>query len=912
MLIILLVPKLKPFRNMKKIFSTFIILCSLFIGTTSFAQLSGIVTLGTPGGTFPSITGAGGLFQAINTVGLSGDLTVAVVGNCTEDGSNALNAIASGFGVYITPSSATTYIISGTGIAANAMIRFNGVRKIYIEGSFAGAGQFLVFQNYNSTAANTTPVFEFINEARAIAVRNCFIRSNTATSTNASVRLAGTTGTLGNDSIYVTKNIFEGINSERYVRAIYSSSVAVFPASNSRLAFTSNTFRKWSGTSTAVMDLTSIGDSVAVDSNYFYNDTAQTAAINIINYNSATSVYNSISFNSIGGSASDRSGATLLNANGTTLQAIRVTVGSASLSTVRNNVIANISGNDAVTTNIIVGILGVGRLEIFSNTIGGLANPWDTVHCTYDNGLITVSGGLTDTINVVSNTISNVSYYRKKNDRLCGLLINSGFRVNAYYNTFSNFKANNAVVSTSFNVFPIRTLNGTANHITNINNNVVNNIQNFSDSTLALSFAGICYAGGTATGTTNIYSNKISDLTCTNTNTGVNAPQINGIQIASTTGNVFVYNNAISLATQTGTEAQIRGILHSVLNTGTMSFLYNSIYIAGSTTGATNYSYGFYRSSTGPITFRNNIVYYNRTGGAGGFPMCVQNAANWQDTSANNNLYIGAITGNIGAFNTTNIGLDFGTWKTNSLGDKSSLSDVVANVSSASLWTATASANMSLIPGNSEAWYAYGQGTPVNYPSISRDINDVQRSISVVGGTSAIGCADLAAAPTAAPPIITNSINALGTYNFSFGGKLMASITINAPTSGFNFNISLRHFGGKIPPGANHDYAAFYDSIYVTGSPVALNYDVNLYSYPEQFYNMTVPANTRIVKSSNQGVDWVPQLANGSYTVGPPAFATATGLNSFSIFTLTSTNNPMPVELASFSSNVNRNKVELN
>ncbi|CAF3780287.1 unnamed protein product [Rotaria sp. Silwood1] len=292
--------------------------------------------------------------------------------------------------------------------------------------------------------------------------------------------------------------------------------------------------------------------------------------------------------------------------------------------------------------------------------------------------------------------------------------------------------------------------------------------------------------------------------------------------------------------------------------------------------------------------------------------MCVQSSTNWADTSANNNLYIGLSSGNIGAFNTINTGLDFATWKTNSLGDKSSLADIVANVPVANLWSNTANATMTLLPAQSVAWYAYGQGTPVNYPSIFLDINGVGRSTTIVGGPTTIGCAEQSL-PSSAPPTITNTINATGTYNYSFGGKLIAAITINPPTSGFNFDISLRHFGGRIPPNPSGQYGAGYDSIYVSsGTPTGLNYDINLYSYPNQVYNIVTPANTRIAKSSNQGAAWDVQLANGSYTAGPPAFATATGLTSFSIFALTSTDAPMPVELSSFTSSVNRNTVDLN
>ena len=899
--------------TMKKVLLTLAVFI-FFISTSAFAQLSGVVTVGSPGGAFPSFTGAGGLFQAVNTVGLNGNLTVAVVNNTTEDGSNQLNQFTGGYVIFVTPSSATNYTISGNGLAV-PMMTINGADKIYFEGSFSGSGQWLTFQNYNAASASTTPCLQLQNDVRGVAVRNVIFRSNSSVLSNASIVLGTTTGALGNDSIYINNCKFLGINSERYFTAIYNSSLLTLAQRNSAIAITKNTFTKFRPTSTAVVDLSTagVGDSINVDSNFFYNDTAHIGTLNIINFNNANSVYNSFSFNSIGGSAADRSGAAFTIGASLTFRALKITTSSASLSTIRGNQISNISMLDQFTTNILIGIEGTGRLEILNNILGGGVNPWDSLHDGYDNGFITIGGGATDTINCYNNTISNCSYYRKKNDRMCGILVNSGFRVNVFSNNLSAFNGNNAIVSTSFNMFGIRNASSTANNIINIYNNTLFNFNNFSDSSVAGAYAGILNVTSTASSTVNIYNNKLYDFRTSNANTGVNAMTVYGIQDASAAGLCNIYNNAISFQTSNGNEAIIKGIGCTAANILVHNINYNSVFVAGTASAlASTLSYGFYRASTGLEVLRNNIFCTNR-GNQTSFPIGVSSATNWVDTTSNYNLFVSLSSANIGTFVTTTP-MDFATWKTNSLGDKYSLAENTTNVVPSNLWTSIANAQLFANPFQVEDWYIFGQGTPVTFPVINTDFNGTVRSTTIAGGPTTIGCSE-SSLPSSGPPAITNTFNSPGIINYNFGGKTVASIGINPPTSEFPFNITLRHFGGKTPPGAfaPQQFALMYDSIYVSfGAPTPLNYDVYLNAYPNQNYNIVTPGNSRVAKSSNQGVSWAPQIANGIYTPGTPPVVSATGLSSFSIFTITSTDAPLPVELSSFNSSVNRNTVTLN
>ena len=57
----------------------------------------GTYTVGS-GGNYPSLTNTGGIFEAINAAGLSGNITINITSDLTgELGTNALNAISGGF-----------------------------------------------------------------------------------------------------------------------------------------------------------------------------------------------------------------------------------------------------------------------------------------------------------------------------------------------------------------------------------------------------------------------------------------------------------------------------------------------------------------------------------------------------------------------------------------------------------------------------------------------------------------------------------------------------------------------------------------------------------------------------------------------------------------------------------------------
>ncbi len=892
--------------------------------------------LGTPN--YPSFSGAAGLFNAINTGAVNSNVLVVVQNNLIEDGTVSLNQFESGNRIIVVPGAASVFTIEGTTAAASdALLEMNGADDFLIDGRYNGAGRYLRFINNNSTPANTGPILKFQNDSRRCGIGFCTMESNSSSSTNPMILFSGTTGSEGNDSLLVDSCLFKnstGTNPGSYFTAIGSTGNSTGNAKNSSIAVIQNNFTGWLPASTAVIDFSagSMGDSIVCDTNRIYNNITMTSswtAIKLTNQgNNCTA-----NFNSIGGSNPDRSGSPIFANTGITMIGIDIKAGNTITSNIHGNNIANICNMTVGNTSsgIVKGInIGGGRLNVgtlIGNTIGGKNNPWDTVTTSDDNGWIDITtASASDTLLIWNNTVSYANYWRKRSDRNCGINISgsSGAYIDVYNNSINNMRGNNTGNGSSAQLFAIRLGNNGANNTINVRNNIIHTIIHSCDTAIINTtheIAGIMLSTANVTNQKlNIYNNKLYNLqsnSTATTDTGSTAPTVSAIRISSGTGIINVYNNAISLGTQSGTPTRLYGIYNSNSSSSlNCNIYYNSVYIGGTATGLSpnTVSYGFLRNTAGLTVLKNNIFYNSRSGGARNIAIGNLNATNWVDTTSNYNLFVANSSNQCGTFTSSNPSLNFTAWKSTSLGDGASLFETSSNLDASNLWVNPASSDLTLNNGQQAVWYAAGQGTPITYPSISSDINGNSRSVTILDGATDIGCSEIGTPPSQPPTVIGPSVTTSGTYDLEFGGKKIASITFNPGTTGYPFTISSIHFGGSNPPGATtQEYANFYDSIYVSsGTPGVLNYDIKMYIYSNTQGNIGTIANTRIAKSGDGGTTWTPQLVNGSYIAGTPPYALATGVNSFSLFTLTSIDNPLPVELVSFTSTVIRNEVKLN
>ncbi|GCD77885.1 hypothetical protein JCM31826_13670 [Thermaurantimonas aggregans] len=158
--------------------------------------LSGTVTVGT-GGTYSTLTGTSGLFDAINNALLGGNLIAEVISDITEPGTIALNEIAEvspgGYTLTIRPDAATLRNITGN--IANGLIRLNGADRVIIDGRFSGSGNYFSFINNNNTASAATIWVNSVNAsnpATDITIRNITAKGGGA-STLAAIVVSGST-----------------------------------------------------------------------------------------------------------------------------------------------------------------------------------------------------------------------------------------------------------------------------------------------------------------------------------------------------------------------------------------------------------------------------------------------------------------------------------------------------------------------------------------------------------------------------------------------------------------------------------------------------------------------------------------------------------------------------------------------
>ncbi|MFN8305987.1 MAG: hypothetical protein U0T79_04365 [Ferruginibacter sp.] len=140
---------------------------SFSIGT----PLAADVTIGAAG-TYTSITGAGGLFAAINAGGISANITARILdASLAETGSIVLNAISYGcaagpYTLTIKPDAGVTTAITGS--SATSLIKLNGADYVTIDGSNNGSSS----RNMTITNTGTGSVVWIGTDATAGATNN--------------------------------------------------------------------------------------------------------------------------------------------------------------------------------------------------------------------------------------------------------------------------------------------------------------------------------------------------------------------------------------------------------------------------------------------------------------------------------------------------------------------------------------------------------------------------------------------------------------------------------------------------------------------------------------------------------------------------------------------------------------------
>lgn len=196
------------------------------------APLAGTYTVGS-GGNYASLTNDAGIFQKLNQLGASANVTINIISDLSgETGTHSLNELLGGVAVLIKPSGAPRTI---TGSVNGALIKLNGADGVRIDGSTAAtfieeaggnpALRELTIQNTNTgTSAWMIAIQSGANGAQNNTIKNVNVLGQDPTTTLGGISLGGNTpGNAGADN---DGNRVENCSFKRAIVGIYSAGVS--------------------------------------------------------------------------------------------------------------------------------------------------------------------------------------------------------------------------------------------------------------------------------------------------------------------------------------------------------------------------------------------------------------------------------------------------------------------------------------------------------------------------------------------------------------------------------------------------------------------------------------------------------------------------------------------------------------
>ncbi len=603
---------------------------------------SGTYTVGTNfGDQFPTLTGGGGLFEALNAGIMSGNITALVTSDLVEPGTNALNQITydvagANYTLRIVPQTASEKLISGS--VAGAMINFNGNDFVTIDGNNGLGGRFLRFRNTNGL----NPTFLFQNDARRNTITDCFIESNNAAAlgTSATIVIGGTTFTQGNDSLFfINCDIRDRSDAAGTpITAILASGNTAAP-NNHMLISGCNIYNTFNAAATFVDLYFLAGNAdMTIQNNSFYQTATRSpsnAAAYFCMIMATDGSNNALTGNFLGGTAPLCGGTPMTFTDCAGMLGFRIfTTGIASPTTASGNTIANMDigytgigaaflfrafdingatsafvnctnntiGSQSANDNIIIrfnpaaSAAGPGPCAIaFGFTSGTLGFPIGSVTGNTIGG-ITLTG--TGTTSATTMSLTGIGI---------GPTVNTAVNVtgNTVGGTVANSFQNTMAVNT--NALTMNAISSTAvTNVTgvNISNNTVRNLTNSSINTTASFVRGIFHSG---TAGFNANNNTIHTFNSATTRAGsLTTPDIVGIFSTSAALNQTINENTIFNfnATTTGAFSPVVAGIGMTSSTATMTQSRNRIY------GLTN-------TATGSPQIYGIINWWGATTGSG-------------------------------------------------------------------------------------------------------------------------------------------------------------------------------------------------------------------------------------------------------------------------------------------------------
>lgn len=584
-------------------------------------------------------------------------------------------------------------------------------------------------------------------------------------------------------------------------------------------------------------------------------------------------------------------------------------LGSSATVTVSSNIIGNSSvanslaagtSSPVVTGSTYVDGIDVnntGTNTISSNTLSNLRSYGDGTNATYSGsdrfssqiGIITSSGANT----ISSNTLTNLHVNEDDGFGTIGITLGAGDTIRV----------------------PLIGIYCTASGINSITNNTISSlITNNSTSTEKHAVWGINMRDG-ANGSV-VSGNKIHSFTNAST---VAQSYIAGI-VHLNSGTYDIQNNMISLSA-TAKDFFVDGI--ATYDNVATDMYYNSIYIGGTAGAGTLSSSCIYTSTTGTNNINNNILWNGRSGSGTDKHYCLIIESGATDpTSCDYNTYFASATNGHLASRASTDQSTLSDFVNDFSNDYYSWSETGTDVPSVGdFFTDQANGDLSIVTGNSEAWYVNGKGDP--RIGVSTDIDGNSRSTTVAAGTTDIGADEFTAAST--PPLATETgtIGSGNTTTYTFANKEIMQITWGAASS-YPGLMVVQYYSGDTPPNPNGPTANYGDGYWFftpgSGSLTSGTYTITTNFGPHETGSIVSPntatiyAKTKTVASTDYWFSYSAGSGNEEsdtdYSTDPKTVVVR-GLSEFSSGALTDTSDPLPVELIGFYGKRVKDLVEL-
>jgi len=561
--------------------------------------LSTSITVGT-GGTYPTLTGGGGLFEALNAAGLNGNTVVTILSTTlTENGAALLKPIAypcdTFYTLTIKPAAGISTLL--TGAISTSLLDLDGADHVIFEGSNNGTS------SKNMTLRNTGggAAFRMMNGATHDTLRNVIAESSNNSALSGTVWFG--------PSVNESGNCFNMIKDCMIRDRTDMTALALNGVVSNGSPSAPNEYNTISGchifnwTTQGVLVVTNeAGIGWTISNSKFYQTANRTTSLIPI-FISGGSGY-SILNNSIGGSAADRSGNPMKTTGISTIMSL--TMATIATSSIQGNLISNLEiGLTFKGISVLSGNVDIGTVT--GNILGGGANPYDTIRTGGISSLIEYTG--LDTANIANNVVGNVANYTGANQGMYGINASEGL-INIKNNVIRDFKSTSTELLTSNSPTGILLSSSIPGAI--IDGNQVYNISNINAGTGAYTVLGISLSGALNIDEAAIVkNNKVYNLTATGPGSGNSVPVIYGIRSLSCSATIF--NNMVSLGANNTN--RILGI--EVVSAKPNNIYFNTVSITGTVSAGAINSTAFVRSASGLVDIRNNIFSNSRTGGTG-------------------------------------------------------------------------------------------------------------------------------------------------------------------------------------------------------------------------------------------------------------------------------------------------------